>query len=275
MIFHTYPAPACLTEYVRFFWTLESNESSNFPFIHRATADCCPELIFYYKGEIKIYKSESNPETTFSSGFYAQSQAYRKFAIDKAFGMLGAYLYPQALPLLFDIPANNVSDYNVDIKSLFGKEGNILEDKIMCAATPQVRIGLISDFLKKKLTQPEKRSSYLSATIRHAITTGRMQSAREMANVCNLSTRQLERDFKSLSGFNPRLFSKLTRFRFLMESMPSKTSTMTDLAYEYDYYDQSHFINEFKRFTGLSPTQYMKDRLGVRNERMTPEKNGR
>ena len=46
---------------------------------------------------------------------------------------------------------------------------------------------------------------------------------------------------------------------------------MADLAYEFNYYDQSHFINEFKRFTGLSPTQYMKDRLRVEDERMTPE----
>src|SRR5688500_16949164 len=135
MMFHTYPAPANLTEYVRCFWVLESNEPASFPFVHRATAECCPELIFYYKGEVNVYRSESNLEKTFPSGLYAQSQAFRKFAIDKAFGMLGVYLYPQTLPLLFNIPASTISDYNLDIASLFGKEGSTLEDKVMCATT--------------------------------------------------------------------------------------------------------------------------------------------
>ncbi len=274
MIFHTYPAPANLTEYVRCFWVLESNEPTSFPFVHRATAECCPELIFYYKGEVNLFRSESNSEKTFDSGLYAQSQAFRKFEIDNAFGMLGVYLYPQALPLLFDIPASTLSEYNLDTTTLFGKEGSILEDKVMCATSQHLRIELISDFLRKRLSQPRKQSAYLSATIRQAIATGTMQSVSEMANACNISVRQIERDFKSLSGFSPRLFSKLTRFRSLMESLPSKTYSMADLAYEFNYYDQSHFINEFKRFMGLSPTQYIKDRLRVDNERMTIETNG-
>lgn len=273
MVFNTFPAGAFLSEYVRFFWVLESNEPAAFPFIHRATAECCPELIFYYKGEVKMFTSESNPERTFSSGVYAQSRAFRKFAIEKEFGMLGVYLYPQAIPLLFNIPANKLSDYNLDISSLFGKEGSVLEDNVMCAGTHQLRIKLISDFLRKRLVQPQKKSSYLSATIRQAIATGNMPSVGEMASTCNLSVRQIERDFQSLSGFSPRLFSKLTRFRALMENFRCDTNSMADLAYEFRYYDQSHFINDFKRFTGLTPMQYIKDRKGVQDERMTPETN--
>lgn len=210
-------------------------------------------------------------EKTFASGLYAQSQAFRKFAINKEFGMLGVYLYPHTAPLLFGIPANNLSDNNLDVASLFGHEGRSLEDKVMCASTNVKRIELISDFLLNKLSIPQKRSACLSTFIRHAIVKGTMPSVSDMANACNLSIRQLERDFKSLSGFSPRLFSKLTRFRYLMENLPTKSYSMSDLAYEFNYYDQSHFINEFKRFTGLTPTQYLKDRAHVENERMTPE----
>ena len=272
MVFNIFQAPASLREYVRFFWVLESNESPAFPFIHRATAECCPELIFYYKGEVKVFASESDSKKTFSSGVYAQSGAFRKFAIEKEFGMLGVYLYPQTIPLLFNIPANKLTDHNVDISSLFGNEGSVLEDYDIYATNHEIRIKLIADFLRKRLVQPQKKSSYFSATIRQAIATGHMLSVGEMALECNLSVRQIERDFKSLSGFSPRLFSKLTRFRALVENFPGKNS-IADLAYEFNYYDQSHFINDFKRFTGLSPTQYIKDREGVEDERMTPERN--
>jgi AraC-like DNA-binding protein len=173
--------------------------------------------------------------------------------------------------LLFDIPARELTDHNLDITSVFGKEGSMLEDRVMCAGTHQRRIQLISDFLQKKLIPLQKKSTYLSATIRSAISTGKMPSVGEMASVCNVSVRQIERDFQSLSGFSPRLFSKLTRFRALMENFPGKTNSIADLAYEFNYYDQSHFINDFKRFTGLTPMQYVKDRAAVQDERMTPE----
>jgi len=271
MVFSTFPPPAYLAEYVRLFWILESNEVASLPFIHRATAECCPEFIFYFRGEVEVFNSENNAEKTFASGVYAQSRAFRKFAIEKEFGMLGVYLYPQAIPLLFDIPANELTNYNLDIATVFGKEGSMLEDRVMCAATHQHRIELISDFLQKKLIPLQKKSTYLSSTIRKAISTGKMPSVTEMASACNLSVRQIERDFQSLSGFSPRLFSKLARFRALMENFPGKTNSIADLAYEFDYYDQSHFINDFKRFTGLTPMQYVKDRAAVKDERMTPE----
>ena len=271
MIFYTHPPSQYLSEYVRFFWVLEGTERLTFPFIHRATAECCQELIFYYKGEVKAYRSESIAEKTFSSGLYAQSQSCRKFQIDNGFGMLGVYLYPHTSPLLFNIPADRISNYNVDLSTLFGNEGAVLEDKVMCAATNLKRIELISDFLERKLSEPKRRSAYLSSCIRQSIVKGIAPSVSDMADACNLSVRQLERDFKTLSGFSPRLFSKLIRFRHLLENVPDKLLSMTDLAYEYDYYDQSHFINEFKRFTGLTPTQYFIDRADASNERTTSE----
>jgi len=271
MIFRKYDAPADLAHYIRCFWTLENNEPSALPFIHRATAECCAEFIFYYKGSVNMYKSEAHSERTFSAGLYAQSQAYRKFAIDKPFGMLGVYLYPQTLPLLFNIPADTLSDHNLDVTSLFGNEGTILQDQVMCSTSHNMRIELIANFLRVRLTNQSKKTLHLSNIIRQAIATGTMPSVNDIANPCNLSVRQIERDFKSLVGFSPRLFSKLTRFRSLMESVTPKSHSLTDLAYEFNYYDQSHFINEFRRFTGISPTQYMKDRMQVDNERMTPE----
>jgi AraC-like DNA-binding protein len=271
MLFHTHQPSPSLSAYVRFFWILEGTKPSGGPFIHRATAECCQELIFYYTGEVKAYRSESIAEKTFSSGLYAQSHAARKFQIDNGFGMLGVYLYPHTLPLLFNIPADQISNHNIDISTLFGKEGAMLEEKVMCAATHLKRIELISAFLEKKLSEPTRRSAYLSACIRQSIVRGIVSSVSDIASACNISVRQLERDFKTLSGFSPRLFSKLIRFRYLLENVPDKLRYMTDLAYAHDYYDQAHFTNEFKRFTGLTPTQYFMDRADVSDERMTAE----
>lgn len=271
MIFYTVPSPPQLSQYVRFFWLMEGQKSDTFPFVHRATAETCQELIFYYRGEVKTFKSETKAEQPFRSGLYAQSHSFRKFLIEKEFGMLGVYLYPHASPLLFNLPAQEVSGLNLDSSIVFGKEGEILEDQVFCAKTNVKRIELVSLFLKRRLSMPSPRSLFLSASIRRAIVSGTITSIKELAAKSNLSVRQLERDFKVLSGFTPRLFSNLVRFRSLMEVVSTNPISMTELAYKYNYYDQSHFINEFKRFTGLTPTQYLKGTTFQVNERLTPE----
>ncbi len=71
-----------------------------------------------------------------------------------------------------------------------------------------------------------------------------------------LCTRQFERRFKEYSGFSPKLFSRITRFQSSLDSFGNKDKSLTDIAYDCDYYDQSHFINDFKEFSGYHPSQY-------------------
>lgn len=38
--------------------------------------------------------------------------------------------------------------------------------------------------------------------------------------------------------------------------LKNKKKSLTDIAYDCGYYDQSHFINDFKEFSGYHPSQY-------------------
>src|SRR5690606_26144100 len=150
MNFDIIQPPRQLADYVRFFWFLEYNALIDKPFVHHAFAYPCPELIFCYKGQFK-YKSSLEAEKTLISGIYGQTQTFSQVASNAGFGIFGFYLYPHALPLLFCIPASKLTNQSIDIKTLCGKEGEILEEKIMLAPDNNQRVKIVSDFLTARL----------------------------------------------------------------------------------------------------------------------------
>ena len=81
-------------------------------------------------------------------------------------------------------------------------------------------------------------------------------NVQEMAGRAFLSTRQFERNFKQFAGFSPKLYSRIIRFQAAMQQYGNKAMSLTAIAYECGYYDQSHFIHDFKEFSGHHPHHY-------------------
>jgi len=64
--------------------------------------------------------------------------------------------------------------------------------------------------------------------------------------------------FKSNVGLTPKAFSKITRFqKTIREIEASKKISWSGIAFDTGYYDQAHFINDFKNFSGFTPRQYL------------------
>ena len=78
----------------------------------------------------------------------------------------------------------------------------------------------------------------------------------QLAQKLWLSKRVLEYEFQEQVGLPPKLYSRITRFNSVMTGIKNKKITdWQDLASKYNYFDQAHFINEFKRFSGSSPSK--------------------
>lgn len=133
MEYKTIPPPHSLADYLRFFWTLEAEVPIGGRYIHRAMADGCSEWLFHYQGTFREVLGQNKTEKSFTSGFQGQTSRYRRFVTDQSFGIFGVYLYPHTLPALFQIPACEVSNQMPDIRSVMGKKGDELENRIMTA----------------------------------------------------------------------------------------------------------------------------------------------
>jgi AraC-like DNA-binding protein len=245
-----------LADYVRYFWVLEGEASDDEPYIHRSMADGCAELIFHYNGVFDELLQNTSVEKSFSSGLAGQSQLFRRFLIKQNFGIFGVYLYPFAVSQLFDFHSEEAKDQMVDLKSLLGNDANQVEEKMMLAGSNASRVKIITTFLEQKLFKTEKQPPGVFEAIKYIIQTNGTTKVELLARQNFQSTRQFERNFKRLSGFSPKLFSRIIRFQSALAEYNNRTKSLTEIAYDCGYYDQSHFIQDFKEFSGHNPREY-------------------
>jgi len=253
MNYLTLTPPPELARFVRLFWILEADVKSEEPYIHRVMADGCAEMIFHYQTPFDEIFSDNKVETSFHSGVHGQSQHFRRFVVNQSFGIFGVYLYPYAIPLLFSIPSDELSNEMPDLPTLLGNEGRILEEKMMLAKNNDERIRIVSDFLKKRIAKNYCEEPAVFSTISYIIQSKGMTNVKELAEQSFLSTRQFERKFKTFSGFSPKLYTRIVRFQSALAMYGDSENSLTEIAYLCGYYDQSHFIHDFKEFSGQHP----------------------
>ncbi len=255
MTYYTLQPSQKLSPFVKCFWVLEDNRANENPYIHRTLANGFPELIFHYRGIFdEIFPG--GIERSFTSGIHGQTQKFRRFIIKENFGIFGVYLYPSAIPQFFSSPATELTDEMPDLEALLGQEGKFLEEKMMTARDNVQRVKIISAFLGEKISENYLYQPDVFSCINHIIQSKGVANIKTLAGKHFLSVRQFERKFKQFSGFPPKLFSRIIRFQAAIKKYDNKKLPLTEIAYECGYYDQSHFIHDFKEFSGYHPMKY-------------------
>lgn len=258
MTYQTFAPPPVLSDYVRFFWAFSGEASPEQPYIYRSMADASTELVLHVSSHFwELSDASDSPHQKQSLAIiHAQSNKYQRFITDQPFQIFGAYLYPYTLPALFGIPAEDLSNQLVAWDAIWAKAGAELMEQTMLATDIHSKINLISRFLLKKM--PAQTAPPLLKALRQVVHQPfGLPSVERLASDCNVSVRQLERLCKHYCGFSPKLFTRLLRFHRAMNHYPTAGfGHLTDVAYACGYYDQSHFIHDFKAFSGYHPKQY-------------------
>lgn len=252
MHYYSIQPPDTLKDFVRCFWILESDTAG---YVHRSMADVCAEMVFHYKGEFdEIMEGKTAP--SFRSGVQGQSDKIKRFSINKCFGIFGVYFYPHAIPLIARICATELTNQMVDLQTLLGKAGTELEEKMMLAPCNSTRVNIITNFLEATLTRHNISNRSMLKAANYIIDTHGQVRIEQLAERFTLSQRQFERTFKNHTGFSPKLFSRIVRFHSTMQHYGHRDKSLTEIAHACGYYDQPHFIHEFRQFSGHDPKSY-------------------
>ncbi len=254
--YHTYLPSKKLEGLVRFFWVFEGDQLDE-TYTYRSMADYCSELIFHYKGRFDELTECGNRSESFLSGIHAQTDRYRRFVTEGSFGIFGVYLYPFAVRHLLKISPVELTNVMPDLFSVLGNAGSELEERVFLASDTNSRIQIVTAFLEKQLKLGEVYDHPAISAIRHVVDSGKYYTIRELANHYNLSERQFERKFKEFSGFPPKKYLRLVRFGETCNRYEQAMQvTLTEIALSCGYYDQSHFIKDFKSFSGYHPSEF-------------------
>ena len=256
MNYFTIPPPVALAPYIQFFWVLEGSATPQNPFHHRVLAESSPEWIFYCKGQFELQETREGNHTTSFSCLSGQLQRFKKLFTLNDFCLFGVYLFPYAIPAIFGLPAHALSDQTVDSGTLLGKEGLMLEEKVFSASGHRHRAKLISQFILQRLAKSQETDSPVFVSIRQILSSSAALSIPTLADACYLSRRQFERKFIHYAGYSPKQFQRIARFNTVIKAFDQQPRTLTEMAYDCGYYDQSHFIHDFQLFSGYNPKAF-------------------
>jgi AraC-like DNA-binding protein len=256
MQYQTFEPSPNLAPYVRFFWALEAEVTPGEEFVHRSMADGYVEMVFHYRAAFDEIGIDEITSASPLSNIQAQLTLFRRFSTGESFGIFGAYLYPYAIPRLFGYPANDFTNIAPDLMSVFGAKGRQLEERVIGAADNLARVAVVSRFLDRKLSLSNRELPPLYRAINTLIDTRGNVRISTLAREHGVSARHFERKFKEFAGLNPKLYARVVRFQAATQHKLDGVRDLTEIAYACGYYDQSHFINDFRQFSGYTPKEY-------------------
>lgn len=255
--YETIAPPPQLADFVRFFWVFEINGIGAQPYVYRSMADGCAELVFHYRGPFAEVTADATLPPVLAT-LHAQSARPRRFVTHEDFGILGAFLYPYALPRLFGFTAASMSNEMPQLTDFLGRSGRILEEQIITAPTESARLRILSDFLTTRLAQGKAGHPTAIQAIRQQLQHDGQIPVTRLAGDHGISPRQLERHFRDYAGFSPKAYARILRFQSAIQRYGDRHVSLTQLALECGYFDQAHFVHDFQQFSGYNPREYFK-----------------
>lgn len=123
------------------------------------------------------------------------------------------------------------------------------------------RVKLIESWLMERLALGQANPRIVQASLALQRNFGRSTKIPDLANTLGIGQRQLERLYYIHVGMTPKQYSQLVRLEAARDALKRLgAGTTTGLALELGYYDQAHFIREFKEILQMTPFAYMKRR---------------
>ena len=231
-----------LQPYVRYYWVFKSNQPLNiltFPI-------GCPQIIFHkqtplYIPELKTVQSEFtiSGQVNYPSHLYADGNVE----------MIVVVFQPYVLKAFLNLPISLLHNQEISGYDLENKHLKQLAAQIFDCEDTNLCISLIEQWLLSQIADVLASKAIKRLFAMPAI------SVTELASVACLSKKQFERLFNELVGANPKEYARVVRFQKSLKLLQhcSEDTNQAQLAYQCGYADQSHFIREFKQFSGYTP----------------------
>ncbi|WP_207510823.1 helix-turn-helix domain-containing protein [Longitalea luteola] len=157
----------------------------------------------------------------------------------------------------FKQPMHEIGSISVSLDNLIHRSKvNALEETLAAAENNQQRIELVERFLLSELKKTAPDVLVSEAIHQIKLSKGNIK-IKELLLALPISRDPFEKRFRKITGTSPKHFAAIIRLKNLIENYSSNVN-LTDAAYSAGYYDQAHFIKDFRSFTGQTPHDFFK-----------------
>lgn len=260
MNYQTFQPHSDLESLVKCYWTLEVPAENNSE-RQRIIPDGCIEMAFILGDDIKRYTSED--EFILQPRAMVLGQTIEPFYIEPT-GYVNTFavrFYPYGFANFVTTPIKNLANKETPIELLFEEKlAKELAQKIIQATDTKERIEIIENFLLDKLNDKVTIDNIVKTTIDVLLSTKGSKPINVILKEDLSKRRQLERKFLRQIGISPKQLGKVIRLQTALKMLLNrKSENLTQIAYDSEYYDQAHFIKDFKEFTGTNPKEFLEN----------------
>ncbi|MBI2380395.1 MAG: AraC family transcriptional regulator [Gammaproteobacteria bacterium] len=154
-------------------------------------------------------------------------------------------------------PLTALCDQTLSLETAFGAAGALLEAGILAAQADEVRIDLAEAFLRERLPERDDTVTLIARLVEGIITDRDITRVEQVVARFGGSQRGLQRIFRDYIGISPKWMIQRYRLHEALERLaPGRPADWASLAVELGYFDQAHFIKDFKTLVGKTPMEY-------------------
>lgn len=225
------------------YWELKTIRPLDNEFIYSVVTDGCIDIFFELR----------RPHENFVMGV---CKKYTEFNIGKDFNYAGVRFLPTMFPQLFKINASELSNSFAALGDVIPATANFITNYFNEHHVINDVRKIFDDYFLQLLKNVHfdydgRLYEALDIILKNA---GALKIETNINT--GISQRQLLRLFEYYIGETPKTFSRIVRFQHILQARPSIQSLKQNkLFYDVGYYDQAHFIKEFRNFYGVTPTK--------------------
>lgn len=241
---------AALQPYVRYYYVLTCGQrfsTLTFPL-------GCPQIIFHrgnpiYIPELDYYQS------VFTISGQVNFPSHVQF--EEATEMIVAVFYPHTIRHFITTPPSVFYNREISGFDLENRVLNQLYAKVIECENVEVCIDIIERYFMRKLADINDINLSRMGRSIALMVENKAITVSSLSDVCCLGRKQFERVFRNNIGMNPKEYAGIMRFQKSLWQMQCGNRSFTDIAYLAGYADQAHFNRDFKRFSGVTPTELL------------------
>ncbi|WP_344325899.1 helix-turn-helix domain-containing protein [Kitasatospora putterlickiae] len=257
---HAPPAPA-LRAFVERYWWCEGGAGA----LPRLLPGTGAELWTHWAGGVVPRAADTAADTAGGTGaptplpaahlVCLRRAAWRLERRAGASGFLAVRFRAGALRHLVPFGLDELADRVVAAEDLWGASGRRLVEQVRAAGGPAQRLALMDSFLTGRLAEHHRPEPWLEAAVGRVYRRPNGLRIDRLAASTGVGTRRLQRAFPAAVGARPKEFQRLARFQRLTRRLLLEDQRdYLPAALAAGYYDQAHFVHEFRRLTGERPT---------------------
>jgi AraC-like DNA-binding protein len=175
--------------------------------------------------------------------------------------IMGVHFKPGGAFPFLPLPAGELHNANVALDTFWGTHACQLHDRLREARTPAARFRILEQSLLARAARPLARHPAFAFALKEFQDVRQPHTVAEVTKHLGFSPRRFIQTFTDEVGLTPKLFCRIHRFQEVLRLIDkNQRFDWANVALACGYYDQAHFIHDFRAFSGLNPTTYLRDR---------------